>query len=200
MQKDYDEPNKLAPIIDFFKKTLAEVNNSIQIKLNNLMIEVEKLKKTSIFSLQAIEIKTKLEDLLHDLKEIPHGHDNETKNDTIKILKSYLSANSFINDFKSLAANQRHWKQLMNKMNVQMNLNDLTLGHLWDINLIVYKPIINDMVKVAEGEKAIEEFLKKVSELWNNPSTLELINYQNKCKIIRGWDNLFNNLIEHINR
>ena len=164
------------------------------------MIEVEKLKKTSIFSLQAIEIKTKLEDLLHDLKEIPHGHDNETKNDTIKILKSYLSANSFINDFKSLAANQRHWKQLMNKMNVQMNLNDLTLGHLWDINLIVYKPIINDMVKVAEGEKAIEEFLKKVSELWNNPSTLELINYQNKCKIIRGWDNLFNNLIEHINR
>lgn len=28
---------------------------------------------------------------------------------------------------------------------------------------------------------------------------LDLINYQNKCKIIRGWDDLFNKVKEHIN-
>lgn len=37
-----------------------------------------------------------------------------------------------------------------------------------------------------------------MSELWKNYS-LELINYQNKCQIIRGWDDLFNKLKEHIN-
>ena len=28
---------------------------------------------------------------------------------------------------------------------------------------------------------------------------LDLINYQNKCRIIRGWDDLFNKVKEHIN-
>lgn len=28
---------------------------------------------------------------------------------------------------------------------------------------------------------------------------LELINYQNKCRLIRGWDDLFNKVKEHIN-
>ena len=28
---------------------------------------------------------------------------------------------------------------------------------------------------------------------------LDLINYQNKCKLIRGWDDLFTKVKEHIN-
>ena len=28
---------------------------------------------------------------------------------------------------------------------------------------------------------------------------LDLINYQNKCKLIRGWDELFTKVKEHIN-
>jgi len=28
---------------------------------------------------------------------------------------------------------------------------------------------------------------------------LELINYQSKCRLIRGWDDLFNKVKEHIN-
>ena len=83
-------------------------------------------------------------------------------------------------------------------MGVIWNLNDFTLGHLWDINLLSYESIIKDIIMVAQGEKALEEFLKQVSELWKS-YTLELINYQNKCQIIRGWDDLFNKLKEHIN-
>jgi len=37
-----------------------------------------------------------------------------------------------------------------------------------------------------------------VRETWHTYE-LELINYQNKCKIIRGWDDLFNKVKEHIN-
>ena len=45
---------------------------------------------------------------------------------------------------------------------------------------------------------ALEEFLKQVREKWNSYE-LELINYQNKCRIIRGWDELFDGVREHIN-
>ena len=35
-------------------------------------------------------------------------------------------------------------------------------------------------------------------EAWTDYE-LELINYQNKTRLIRGWDDLFNKLKEHIN-
>ena len=38
----------------------------------------------------------------------------------------------------------------------------------------------------------------QVREAWQNYE-LDLISYQNKCRLIRGWDDLFNKLKEHIN-
>ena len=38
-----------------------------------------------------------------------------------------------------------------------------------------------------------------MKETWNTYE-LDLINYQNKCRIIRGWDDLFNKLKENINQ
>ena len=38
----------------------------------------------------------------------------------------------------------------------------------------------------------------QVSEVWKTYE-LELINYQTKCRLIRGWDDLFTKVKEHIN-
>ena len=38
----------------------------------------------------------------------------------------------------------------------------------------------------------------QVRESWMTYE-LDLINYQNKCRLIRGWDDLFNKVKEHIN-
>jgi dynein heavy chain 1 len=77
-------------------------------------------------------------------------------------------------------------------------LSELTLGQLWDIDLLKNEMVIKDMLLVAQGEMALEEFLKQVSEVWKTYE-LDLINYQNKCRLIRGWDDLFNKVKEHIN-
>jgi hypothetical protein len=50
----------------------------------------------------------------------------------------------------------------------------------------------------AQGETALKEFLKHVAEVWNS-FVLDLTDYQNKCHVIRGWDDLFNKVKEHIN-
>lgn len=41
-------------------------------------------------------------------------------------------------------------------------------------------------------------FGPKIREVWNSYE-LDLVNYQNKCRLIRGWDDLFNKVKEHIN-
>ena len=38
----------------------------------------------------------------------------------------------------------------------------------------------------------------QVREAWQSYE-LELTNYQNKCKLIKGWDDLFEKVREHIN-
>lgn len=41
-------------------------------------------------------------------------------------------------------------------------------------------------------------FKPQIREVWNSYE-LDLVNYQNKCRLIRGWDDLFNRVKEHIN-
>lgn len=41
-------------------------------------------------------------------------------------------------------------------------------------------------------------FGPQIREVWNSYE-LDLVNYQNKCRLIRGWDDLFNKVKEHIN-
>ena len=112
-------------------------------------------------------------------------------------LQSYLKANMLITELKSEALKERHWKSLMKQIKVVWNLNDLTLGSIWHTNLLGYETSIKSILSIAQGEKALEEFLRQVNEMWKQ-YVLELINYQNKCQIIRGWDDLFNKLKENI--
>ena len=70
--------------------------------------------------------------------------------------------NVLIVDLKSDAVKERHWKQLMRRLHVSWVLSELTLGHLWDINLQSNEGSVRDILAVAQGEKALEEFLKQV--------------------------------------
>jgi dynein heavy chain 1 len=86
----------------------------------------------------------------------------------------------------------------MKSLRVNWILTDLTLGQVWDVDLQKNEKLLRDVIIVAQGEMALEEFLKQVRESWQTYE-LELIAYQNKCKLIKGWDDLFNKLKEHIN-
>jgi dynein heavy chain 1 len=74
----------------------------------------------------------------------------------------------------------------------------LTLGNVYDLDLKRNEKIIKDVIIQAQGEvstrhmstavdapqMALEEFLKQVKETWTTYS-LDLTNYQNKCRLIR---------------
>lgn len=65
-------------------------------------------------------------------------------------------------ELKSEALKERHWKQLMRRLNVNWVLPELTLGQVWDIDLQRHENIVKDIILVAQGEMALEEFLKQV--------------------------------------
>ncbi|KAI3378322.1 hypothetical protein SNEBB_011029, partial [Seison nebaliae] len=160
---------------------------------------LEEIGETSWMTVHARKLKGNLESILLELKGLPINFREYDSYSSLKNrLQSYVRMNLLITDLKSGSLKPRHWDELVKKMNVDWQLNDLILQQVWDVNLIKYEPIIKEIMTTAQGEKALEEFLRQVIDCWKS-YTLELINYQNRCSIIRGWDDLFNKVKEHIN-
>lgn len=51
---------------------------------------------------------------------------------------------------------------------------------------------------IATGENVLERMLQIVKEKWL-PKELELVRYQGKCNLIKGWDDMFEQLDEDLN-
>uniref|UniRef100_A0A914R7N4 Dynein heavy chain linker domain-containing protein n=1 Tax=Parascaris equorum TaxID=6256 RepID=A0A914R7N4_PAREQ len=119
------------------------------------------------------------------LKQLPAKYRSYESYDYAKrTMHNYSKMNMIVVELKSEALKERHWKQLMKELRVSWNLSELTLGQVWDADLLRYESAIKQVLLVAQGELALEEFLKQVREYWQS-FEVDLVNYQNKTKLIR---------------
>ncbi|XP_057661058.1 dynein heavy chain, cytoplasmic isoform X2 [Diorhabda carinulata] len=168
-------------------------------ELARIWQQIDETREKPWLSIQPRKLRQQLDALSTQLKELPARLRQYASYEYVKkTLQTYTKVNMLIVELKSDALKERHWKQLMKQLRVNWVLSDLNLGQVWDVNLQKNEAIVKDIILVAQGEMALEEFLKQVRESWQTYE-LDLINYQNKCKLIRGWDDLFNKVKEHIN-
>ncbi|XP_071963522.1 cytoplasmic dynein 1 heavy chain 1-like [Antedon mediterranea] len=168
-------------------------------ELSKIWENIDDMKEKPWLSIQPRKLRQNIDSLLAQMKELPARLRQYASYEHVqKMLKGFTKVNMYIIELKSEALKERHWKQLMKSLRVNWILAELTLGQVWDIDLLRNESIVRDIINIAQGEMALEEFLKQVRESWQSYE-LDMINYQNKCRIIRGWDDLFNKVKEHIN-
>ena len=168
-------------------------------ELTKIWDQVDQLKEIPWISVQPRKVRQSLDGLLTQLKNMPSRLQQYASYEFVKrTLQSFTKVNMIVIDLKSDALKERHWKQLTRQLGVKWVFSELTLGLIWEVDLQRNESVVRDVIRVAQGEMALEEFLKQVREAWQNYE-LELINYQNKCRLIRGWDDLFNKVKDHIN-
>ncbi|XP_014066736.1 cytoplasmic dynein 1 heavy chain 1 isoform X2 [Salmo salar] len=168
-------------------------------ELSKVWEQIDQAKEQPWVSVQPRKLRQSLDGLLNELKNFPARLRQYASYEHVqRLLKSYMKINMLVIELKSEALKDRHWKQLMKRLHVNWVLSELTLGQIWDVDLQKNEMVVRDVLLVAQGEMALEEFLKQIREVWN-AYELDLINYQNKCRLIRGWDDLFNKVKEHIN-
>ena len=168
-------------------------------ELSKIWTQIDETREKPWLSVQPRKLRLQLDTMLTQLKELPARLRQYSSYEYVrKMLQNYTKVNMLIVELKSDALKERHWKLLMKQLKVIWVLSELTLGQVWDVNLQKNEGVVKDIILVAQGEMALEEFLKQVRESWQNYE-LDLINYQNKCRLIRGWDDLFNKVKEHIN-
>ena len=112
-------------------------------------------------------------------------------------LASYSHDFKLLQEIKNSAFKERHWISLLSLLQIHTSYEYLRVRDFWIPAFHEKEQQIVEILSNAQGELAIEEFLKQVREIWTTYQ-LELVNYHERYKLIRGWEDLFTKLDEHI--
>ena len=112
-------------------------------------------------------------------------------------IRRYKKDFKLLQELKNSSLKERHWSQILSFLNLSTSYEFLRVRDFWTPEFRENEPKITEVLSIAQGELAIEEFLKQIREFWN-AYQLELVSYQGRCKLIRGWEALFQKLDEHI--
>ena len=192
-----DGPDNSIPAV------LEEVHDfmSVWSALSTIWQSINDLKGTPWASLQTRKLRQSLEGLFKMTKDMPSRMRQYAAFEHVQnVLKQFLKVNLLLSDLKSEAVRKRHWVKIFKALKPGKRYSDtsLTVGDVWDLQLITTETTVKDIINQARGEMALEEFVKQVRETWQNYS-LELVNYQSKCRLIRGWDDIFTKCSENLN-
>lgn len=182
---------------------LEEVQDfmSVWAALATIWKSLNELREMLWNSVQPRKIRSSLDGLIKMTKEMPSRMRQYAAFEHIQnVLRQLLKVNPLLSDMKSEAVKERHWQKIFKalKPGKRFSSVSLTLGDVWDLQLSASETVIRNIITQAQGEMALEEFLKSVRETWQNYS-LDLVNYQNKCRLIRGFDDLFAKCSENLN-
>ncbi|KAG6918668.1 hypothetical protein DXG01_012485 [Tephrocybe rancida] len=169
--------------------------------LSGIWSQISELRELSWATVQPRKLRQQIDGLLSSTKEMPTRMRQYSAFEYVQdVLKGLLKSNTIVSELKSEALKDRHWKQLFKVLRLpsQIAMPLMTLGHVYDMDLKKNESLIKEVIIQAQGEMALEEYIKQVKEIWTS-YTLDLVNYQNKCRLIRGWDDLFNKCNENLN-
>ncbi|KKY18692.1 putative dynein heavy chain [Phaeomoniella chlamydospora] len=210
LQKEHQMVSKakealdLPPTINTSIENILEEIRDFQLvwaNLSGVWQSINELREALWNSIQPRKLRQSLDALLKNTRDMPSRMRQYAAFEHVQtILRQLLKVNPILSDLKGEAVRERHWVKIFKalKPGKRYSPNSMTLGDVWDLQLVTTESTVRDVIVQAQGELALEEFLKQVRDTWTNYS-LDLVNYQNKCRLIRGWDDLFTKCSENLN-
>lgn len=182
---------------------LTEVQDykSVWANLTVVWEQLSDLKEQPWNSVQPRKLRQSIDTLIKTTKEMPSRMRSYAAFEHLQsVLRQLLKVNPLLTEMRSDAVRERHWVRIFKSLQPSKRYSALsmTLGDVWDLQLGPSESVIRDVIAQAQGEMALEEFVRTVREHWQNYS-LDLVNYQQKCRLIRGWDDLFQKCSDHLN-
>lgn len=146
------------------------------------------------------QLRKKLDSIISDLNMLPVKVRSYSCFELLQSqLSSCLAMQFAIRDVVSEALKERHWKLLLKDFAIGVvAFTDIQLGHLWDCNLLSHKKRIGEVLSVAQGELALEQYIKDVKEHWANMH-LNVVVREGGIRLITEWTELFSVLDDHLN-
>lgn len=181
---------------------LEEVQDfrSVWANLKTVWDNLNDLRDQNWVSVQPRKVRTRLDELVRMMRDMPARMRQYAAFEHMQNrLRRLQKVNSTLSELRSEAIEDRHWEKIFKTLNPSKRYSrNMLLGDVWDLNLDAGEAFIKDVLTQAQGEMSLKKYLEEVGDTWQNYE-LDLVNYQNKCRLIRGWDDLFAKCSEHLN-
>ena len=156
------------------------------------------LRAVSMKDLVALKIRKQLEDISGEVRTLPAKVRSYASAEfLLDQISKYQSYQVVLKELCTEALKERHWKVMLKKMEINTPLSALTVGDVWECNPLVHRKSIQEVLSTAQGEQALEQFLRDLREFW---VTCEVnMTTRDGVKIVIGWDVLFTALEDNLN-
>jgi len=174
---------------------------SLWAALSTIWQRINEFREMLWTSVQPRKLRQQLEEQVKSAKEMPSRLRQYAAFEHVqKVLRDLQKSNLILADLKTDAIRERHWLKIYKALRPGKRYSEvsMTLGDVWDLKPTATETTIRDIITQAQGEMALEEFIRQVRDTWQNYS-LDLVNYQSKLRLIRGWDDLFTRCSENLN-
>ena len=151
---------RLDPIVEEIRDLKA-----VWTALSGVWLQVNELRDMLWSAVQTRKLRQKLDGLLSSTREMPSRMRQYAAFEHVQeVLREYLKSNTLVGDLRSEALRDRHWRQIYKALHIagQYSPSSLTLGAVWDLDLKRNETVIRDVIVQAQGEMALEEFIKQV--------------------------------------
>ena len=178
---EHTKHDRLQPVTEELRDLKA-----VWTALSGIWGRLGQLRETLWTAVQPRKLRQELDAILSSTREMPSRMRQYAAFEFVQdALRALLKANILVSELKSEALRERHWSKLYKSLRMPSGYQSgMTLGQVYDLDLKKNEALIQEVVVQAQGEMALEEFLKQVRETWTSFS-LDLTNYQNKCRLIR---------------
>lgn len=174
LNEEYDTVSRAKEALDLelvrddrLEPVLEEIRDlkAVWTALSGVWAQIAELRDTLWSSIQSRKLRQQLDALLNSTREMPSRMRQYAAFEYVQeTLRQQLKSNSIIGDLKSEALRERHWRQLYKALRVtnQYSPSSMTLGSVWDLDLKRNEGMLKEVIVQAQGEMALEEFLKQV--------------------------------------
>ena len=187
--------------VDPFKVVFEELND-LQFVWTNLLevwTAFESIKSILWLSEKCWDVKAQLDSLLKALNQMSNKIRQYVAYQTLlEKVVSTCKIHSACLALKSEALRERHWIRILSAAKMEISPNSLTVDIVWNSSgFRANEKTIEEIIFSAQGEMSLEAFLKQVKLFWDG-CNFEFVNFQNKCRLVKGWDDLFNKCQDHL--
>ncbi|KAI5950644.1 DYN1 [Candida margitis] len=181
------------PFTQDLSETMEDISHLKQVwsSVNILWEDLQSMKRTLWKNFDAQTVNSGLHKILQSIKELPFSIRQYSAVDELQEeVKNNLKVHPKLLQLSNSSLKERHWKKILDQLCPLQIVTELTLGAVWHLKIDLNLQLLQDILDQARDERTIEDSIGKIEEAWSS-TYFELFNYENKCRLVKNWDVIF---------
>jgi len=153
-------PNPVLPLLDELQDF-----KSVWVALSKIWESLRDLRDLLWTTVVPRKLRQSLDGLVAITKDMPSRMRQYSAFEyVLGVLQKLIKINPLLSELKSDAIKERHWIKIFKLCRSQEKFlpSTLNLGTIWDLDLTANEAILRDVIVQAQGEMALEEYLRQV--------------------------------------